>query len=90
MEETSLRTNLAPESLTRSFSVEVPATREPRAFLSFLLFPWFPRERSRTDQDEPEVHHVGLGGAGDDEVAQRLEIVVGVVVAQVGLQIEAQ
>ena len=33
MEETSLRTNLAPESLTRLFSVEVPATRKPRAFL---------------------------------------------------------
>ena len=39
MEETSLRTNLAPESLTRSFSVEVPATRELRAFLHSLLFP---------------------------------------------------
>ena len=33
MEATSLRNNLAPESLTRSFSVEVPATRKLRAFL---------------------------------------------------------
>ncbi len=39
MEETSLRTNLAPESLTRSFSVEVPATRKLRAFLHSFLFP---------------------------------------------------
>ncbi len=39
MEETSLRTNLAPESLTRSFSVEVSATRKLRAFLHSFLSP---------------------------------------------------
>ena len=38
MEETSLRSNLAPESLTRSFSVDVPATRKLRAFLHSFLF----------------------------------------------------
>ena len=72
----------------KSKSVERSATVPVFQLFSLSSF-LFPR-LSGTDQDEPEVHHVGLGGAGDDEAARLLEKVVGVVGSQVGLGIESQ
>ena len=47
----------------------------------------FPGSLLRSYQNQADVHHVGIGGAGDDQVAERLEVAVGIVAVQVEARI---
>ena len=42
----------------------------------------FPGSLIRSYQNQADVHDVGVGGAGDDEIAEGLEVVVGIVAAE--------
>src|ERR1017187_6583443 len=43
----------------------------------------FPGSLVRSYQNQADIHDVGVGGTGDDQIAERLEVVVGIVAVEI-------